>query len=183
MDNEALGARRRRGVYECQQMVVALLMVNAQAVLHGDRQAAAGGHGLDAAGHVVGLRHQAGAKTSRLDPFTGTAQVQVEFVVAPHLRHARRFRQQQGIVTPHLERQGMFNGVVVQQALLVAVVERLGHHHFRVQQGLTADLAHQHPKMPIRAVQHRRHAEGVPFQSGRSMTTAGDGWHGTGWGP
>ena len=60
----------------------------------------------------------------------------------------------------------MFNGVIVQQALPAAVVESLGHHHLRVEQRLAADLTHQHPEMPIRAIQHRRHAEGVPAPKG-----------------
>jgi hypothetical protein len=40
-------------------------------------------------------------------------------------------------------------------------MQGLSHHHLRVEKRSTADLSHQHAKVPIRAIEHGRHAEGV----------------------
>ena len=45
--------------------------------------------------------------------------------------------------------------------MAAGMVERLRHHHFRVQQATAAHLAHQHPEVPIGVVQHRRHTEAM----------------------
>ena len=70
----------------------------------------------------------------------------------------------------------MFNRVEIQQLVAsLAVVKRLGYHHFRIQQSPSGDLPHQHPEVPIGAVEHRCDAEAERTRDLR----CGDGVHGS----
>ena len=131
-------------------------------MLHRDGQRRGLGHGADATGHLLGLGHQAGPKAPLLDLLAGTADVEVDLVVAAVGGDARGFSQQNGIVAPHLQGNGVLDRVEVDQPVPpLAVVEGLGHHHFGVEQAATADLPHQHPEVPIGVVHHRSHTEAV----------------------
>ena len=83
MHGKALAAGRRHRVDEVQQRLVGVMVIDADPVLHRDRQAAGLGHGRHAAGHPLRISHQTGAEAPLLHLLAGAAHVEVDLVVAP----------------------------------------------------------------------------------------------------
>ena len=100
---KALGPCCRHRIHEGQQLGVGVALINADAVFHCYRQRAGGGHGGNAAGHLVGIGHQTGPKAAFLHLLAGAAHIQVDFVVAPFSRQGGGLSQQGGIVAAHLQ--------------------------------------------------------------------------------
>ena len=57
MDAEPLGSGRGHGVDKGQQLPIGIALIDADPVLHRDRQRRGLGHGADATGHLRGLGH------------------------------------------------------------------------------------------------------------------------------
>ena len=162
MNSEAAGPRQRHPIHEVRQQRIAVEIVNADPMLHGHGESPCVHHGFHAAGDQIRFRHQAGSEISGLHLLAGATHIEVDLVVAPVLRQSCRFGQQGWVVPPHLQGDRMLHRIEVQQLVAsLAVVQRLGHHHFAVEQGPAADLPHQHPEVAVGAIQHRGHTEAV----------------------
>src|SRR6185369_5339093 len=83
MNQEYLATRLAHGADEVAHEVIALALVDADAVF--DRDGDPGGidHRPDAFSHQVRLRHQARAERAALHALAGTAAVEVDFVITP----------------------------------------------------------------------------------------------------
>ena len=172
MHCEAAAACRRQGVHKVEQFGIGVAIINANPVLYRHWQGAGGRHRFDTAGHLVGIGHQTSPKATFAHLLARATQIEVHLVVVPVGRQAHGLGQQPGIIPPQLQGQGFFARIEADQPFqastrlgriwcLAGMVQRLGHHHFAVQQAVQADLTHQHAKMPIGVVQHWRHTEAI----------------------
>ena len=135
MHAESGGSGIGHPVHEGCEQVVAVEIIDAHAVLHRDGPIAGRHHRLHALRHPLGFRHQTGTEIAGLHPRAGAAHIQIDFVVAPVRGHAGGFCQQLGVIASHLENDRMFFWIETEQSFpAVAVVQRLGHHHFAVEQ-------------------------------------------------
>jgi len=141
--------------------VLRILVVDADAALHGDGN----GHRLrqrrHACRHQSGLAHKAGAEAARLHPVGRAAHIEIDLVIAEVFGDFRRFRQPDRIAAAQLQPQRMLGGVEAQQAATVAVQHRLSRHHLGIEQRVRRQCAVQHAAGTVRPVHHRRDAEAV----------------------
>ncbi len=158
MHDEHLAAALGHGADEIAHKAVGLDAVDADAVLHRDRQRAAQRvvHGLHAIAHQGRLGHQAGAERAALHPLAGAAAVQVHLVIAPLLRQPGTGRQIGRLAAAQLQRQRMLLGVEVEVAVLVAVQQRAGGHHLGVEPGVARDQPVEIAAVAVGPVEHRR---------------------------
>ena len=109
------------------------------------------------------------------------AAVEVDLVVAPVGSDARSLRQQRGIAAPQLQRQRLFAAVEAEQALAIAVDDRVGVHHFRVQAHTRCQHAMEHAAMAIGPVHHGGNGQaqgiGVTGGGGRHRGVDREDWH------
>ena len=156
MHDKHRAARRMHRADEVAHKAITLVLVDANAVLHGDRHLHRIHHGLDAIGDVLGLLHQAGPKSTALHPVTGAAAVQVDFVIPPLRAQLRTAGQGGRIVATELQRHRMLFGVKAQMPLGAAVDDGAGIHHLGVQQHMATQQPVQVAAMAVRPVHHRR---------------------------
>ena len=100
MDDEDRATRARDRLDEVRKARLAVLIVDADAAFHGDRQADGGAHRRNAVRNQRGLGHQARAETPRLHPVRRAADIQIDFVIAEFLADPRRRRQLRGSLPP-----------------------------------------------------------------------------------
>ena len=156
MDDEDPAAGLADGADKIAHKVVALGLVDADAVLDRHRHVHHVDHGLDAIGHQLGLGHQTGTKGAALYTLTGAATVEVDLVIAPLDRQACTVRQVRRIAAAQLQGHGMLLRVEPQMARHVPMDQCTGGHHLGVEQGLAADQTMEVAAMPISPVEHRR---------------------------
>jgi hypothetical protein len=136
-----------------------VLIVDADAAFDGDGQIDRGRHGGNAIADESGLRHQACAEAALLHAFGGTADVEVDLVVAEVLGDARALLKLPRIATAELQRNRMLVHVVGQEPHAVTVKHGAGGDHFGIDQRPTREQAVEEPAVPIRPVHHRGDAE------------------------
>ena len=146
--------RRGDGFDKPGKLPVGLHLIDADTVLHRDRDIAGIHHGLDAVRHQLWLGHQAGAEHPRLHPVRGAAAVQVDLVVAPFLGPPGTARQLCRVGTAELQRHRVLLGIEMQEALPVTVNQGAGGDHLRVQQRLFGEQAPEIPAVVVRPVHH-----------------------------
>ncbi len=156
MHDEHRATRIGHGADKIAHKGVALVLVNADAVLDRDGHLHHVHHGLHAVGHQLGFVHQAGAKGTALHPLAGATAVEVDLVIAPLLSQPRAMRQIGRLAAPQLQGHGVLFGVEAQMALHIAMHQRTRGHHFGVQQGVPAQQPVQVAAMAIGPVHHRR---------------------------
>jgi hypothetical protein len=139
--------------------VVTLALVDADAVLHGDRHAHHIEHGFNAIGHQLRLRHQAGPESAALHTLAGAATVEVDLVIAPLLAQLGGLRQVSRLATTQLQGQRMLFGIEAQMPRHIAVQERTGSDHLGVEQRVAREQTVKVPAMPVRPIHHGRNAE------------------------
>src|SRR5207342_601571 len=105
------------------------------------------------------LSHQARAKRARLHALTGTADIQIDLVVASLGAMLSRVRESLRIAATQLQGHRMLGWIESQQACTIAVQERGGRDHLRVQQRVRGELAQEESAMPIGPVHHRSDAQ------------------------
>ncbi len=92
---------------EVARELVGVVVVDAEPRLDGDGHGDGGAHGTDALRDARGLEHQRGAETAGLDAVAGTADVEIDLVVAGRSAEPRRGRELAGIAAAELQRDGV----------------------------------------------------------------------------
>ena len=163
MHDEHRATRSGHGAHKVAHKGVALVLVDANAVLDRDGHLHHVHHGFDAVGHQLGLVHEAGAKGTALHPLAGATAVEVDFVIAPLLTQACAMRQISWLAAAQLQGHGVLFGVEAQVARHIAMHQRTRGHHLGVQQGVSAQQPVQVAAMAVGPVHHRgdRHAPGA----------------------
>jgi len=168
-------------VDEAGKHVVVVVLVHAQAALHRHRDINRIDHGRNALGHQRRLAHQARAKTPGLHAIRRAAAVEVDLVIAPLGGDARGLRQQHRITATQLQGQRLLAAVEAEQALAVAVDDRVGVHHLRVQAYARCQHAVENAAMAIGPVHHRGNGQaqgiGVTGGGGRHRGIDRGDWH------
>ena len=108
---------------------------------------------------MSGEGHQAGPKVAALYPLARTADVEVNFGVAPVLCDLCALGQRAGIITSDLQRDRVLLGGKSQQIVPISVEDRSGGEHLSVQQCVSAQLPHEVAEVPVAIRHHGRDAE------------------------
>ena len=166
MHDERAAATLGDGADKIAHKIVALVLVNAYAVLDGDRHLHHIDHGLDTIGHQLRLAHQARTKGAALHPLAGAAAVQVDLVIAPLFTQARAVRQISRLTATQLQRHRVFLKVVAQVSRHVTMDQGACGHHLGVQQGTAGQQAVEIAAMSVRPIHHRGNGQPPGRQSG-----------------
>ena len=118
-------------------------------------------HRADAIGDQLRLAHQAGAEAARLHAVRGTADIEIDFVIAEFFADLRRLGQTSGLGPAQLQRHGMFACVEAQQPRAVAADHRLRRHHLGIETRFVAQHAMEHPAMAVAPLHHGGNAKTV----------------------
>src|ERR1700676_5348837 len=108
-------------------------VVDAGTMLDSDRYRHRIAHRLDAIRDQRGIGHQAGAEAARLHPLAGTADVEIDLVVAPPFAEARTMRKRLRIAAAQLQSQRMLAGIEIEMVGDIAVHPRPGRYHLGVE--------------------------------------------------
>ncbi|MOA14830.1 hypothetical protein D3C78_1349530 [compost metagenome] len=155
--------------------VVAVDIVDADAVLDGDVDVDRVAHRLHAIGHQLRLGHQAGTEGTLLHPLRRTADVEVDLVVAPLCGQPGALRQLLRLGATQLQRDRVLGVVVAQMARHIAVQQRPGGHHLGVQPGVLGNQARKIAVVAIGPVQHRGHGQAARRELGGGRRSGGAG--------
>ena len=155
MHNESAATSKMQGANKIPHKSVIVSAVNANAVLHADRERYCIEHGLDAIGNQGWLGHQAGAKCATLHPLAWATAIEVDFVIAPLLAEPGALRQFGRLAAAELQRQGVLLGVVTQVPRHIAMQQRTGGHHLGIQPRPAAQQAMEKSAMSVGPVHHR----------------------------
>ena len=141
-DENAAEAAAGDGFNEMKYLALVLL-VNGEAMLDGNGYRAHRClHRTHAFGDQRGVVHQAGADAVVLHAVAGAADVQIDFLIAVRQGDGAGACQRLRLAAAQLQSAGRV-AVVLQMALGIAVNQRAGGHHFRVQQGAAGKKAVQ----------------------------------------
>ena len=156
MHPERVGAGRKDIRRERVQRHLGILVVDADAAFYRHRDLHRALHGGDAVGDQRRRLHQAGAERARLHAVGRAADIEVDLVIAERLADPRRLGELGRIGAAELQRDRMLLGVEAEQPVALAMDDRVGHHHFGVEQRAARQLAMEEAAMPVRPVHHRR---------------------------
>ena len=136
-----------------------ILLVDADAAFHRDRNRDGGLHRRDAIADQRRLRHQAGAEAAVLHAVGRTAGIEIDLVKAEIGADARARGERARIGAAELQRQRMLGRVVAQEPRPIAVQHRAGGQHFGIKQRAARQQAMEEPAMPVGPFHHRGDAE------------------------
>src|SRR4029079_3690300 len=103
-----------------------ILVVDADAAFHRDRDRDRGLHGGNAIADQPGLPHQAGAEAALLHAVRWTADVEIDLVVAEIRADPRATGERRRIAAAKLQRHRMLRRIEADQPFAVAVQNRAG---------------------------------------------------------
>ncbi len=159
MHDERRDPGRFDGARERLERLLRILLVDADAALDSDRHLDPALHGGDAFAHEAGLSHQAGAEAALLHAVGGTADIQIDLVVAEFLGNARAFGKLARIGAAELERHRTLGRIERHQPRAVAVQHSSGGDHLRIDQRTPRQQAMEEAAMPVRPFHHGRDGE------------------------
>jgi phage tail tape-measure protein len=154
VDDEHLAAAVGNGVDEIAQLLVALHVIDTDAMLDGHGDVAGIAHRRDAVAHAPRFGHQAGTEGAVLYPVRGTAAVQVDLIEAGFRRPAGAAREIRGLRAAELQGDGMLSRIKRQEARTVAVDQGPGGDHFRVQPRATRQQPPEVAAVAVGPVHH-----------------------------
>ena len=142
------------------ERLLRVLVVDADAAFHRDRNRDRRLHRRDAIADQPRLRHQAGAEAALLHAVGRAADIEIDLVVAEIGADARaRGASAARIGAAELQRDRMLGRIEAEQPRAVAVQHRAGGHHLGVEQRAARQQAMEEPAMPVGPFHHRRDAE------------------------
>ncbi len=162
MDHEGLAAGLGHLAHKLLQLGITVTVIDTDPAFDRHRYAHRRAHGCDAVRHQFGLRHQAGAKTPRLHPIGGAADIDVDLPVTPLLADARAFGHLARIAAAELKRQRLLKRIETQQVLAITVHDCGAGYHLGVEQGVPGDQAQEIAAMAIGPLHHGRDAQAPP---------------------
>ena len=154
MDYESITTRCGNSFNKAIKSLGLVLVVDADAAFHRHRNFDGQTHRRNTVGHKLRFGHEAGAKSSLLNPVGGAANVEIDFAIAIILANLGSIRKQNGIAAAELEGHGLLKGIKAQQALAVAMANGLGRHHLGVEQRVPGQVAVKDTAMPVRPIHH-----------------------------
>ena len=133
MDDESRAARLADRGDEAGEILLVILIVDADAAFHRHRYAHGIAHGADAIAHQARLGHQAGTEAALLHPVRRAADIQVDFAVTEILADFRSLGQNRRVTAADLQCHRLLACIEAQQPLAVAVADRQRCHHLSIQ--------------------------------------------------
>ena len=156
MHNELAATGRTHGINEALEKLVAVFIVDADARLDRDRYVDVRKHDLHAVGNRIRIGHQAGTKLAALHPVAGTADIDVDLIVAEFGATPGRLDHQVRITAAQLQCKRVFGRIVNQHCFVIAMMNRCRGNHLRVQHCARAQQPHEVTAVTVRPVHHRR---------------------------
>lgn len=149
VDDECIDAGALELFCHRPQSLARLLVIDADAAFDRDRNIDRRLHRHDRRRDQIGLTHQTGAECAILHAIGRTAAVEIDFVIAVVGADARALRQRLRLAAAKLQRDGMFGGIIAQQAIARTEEDRARRHHFCIEQRLTRQQPVQIATMAI----------------------------------
>ncbi|GJE72553.1 hypothetical protein CHKEEEPN_4110 [Methylorubrum podarium] len=165
MHDEPVGARRDHGAGHRVEGLLDVLVIDAQAALHGDGHRHRRLHRRHTGTDEVRFAHQAGAEAPLLHPVGRAADIEVDLGIAEIGGDPRRRREVAGIGAAELHGDRMLAGIEAEQPLPVPVQHGAGRHHLGVEPGAARERPVERAALPVGPVHHRRDAEAPPAES------------------
>ena len=159
MNDKRSRARRLHRFREGEQSLARLLLVDAGAALHRDRNVNRPDHRGDAFGDKLRLAHEACAEAAALHPVGRTAAIEIDLVIAEVRTDARGFRKPSRIGAAKLQRHGMLARIKADEALTRAEHHRIRGDHLGIEKGAAREDAMERPATSVGPVHHRSHAK------------------------
>ena len=159
MNNQHIRASRNDGPAQHIKCDFRVLIVNADAAFHCDRNLDGLLHRRDTLRNQLRLGHQAGAEVSTLHAIGRTADIHVDFVVAEVFADFRALREIARVRSAKLKCDGMLARIETEQPLAITVDDRAGGHHLGIEQCAARQQAMEDAAMPVSPVHHRRNGE------------------------
>ena len=161
MNDKDAHASVRAQVDETEQALLGVLIIDADAALHGCGKVDGVGDRRHAVGDQTWLAHQTGAEASALDPVGRTTDIEIDLGVAEVCGDPRRSRQVARVGAAQLQRQRLLAGIERQQPGPITMQDRAGGQHLSVKPRVRRKLAMERPTMPVCPVHHRRNTESM----------------------
>ena len=111
-------------------LVRSTLHHDAGSAFDGDRNGAGCLHGPYTVCYQFRLLHQTGSKGTFLYSIRGTANVDIDLVIAPSFSHRSALGQCNRIITTQLHSDRMLAGIKIEQVMLLAIEQGPGRNHF-----------------------------------------------------
>ncbi len=159
MNDEGLTAGVRNLVDEPVEARLCVLIVDADAAFHRDRQARRLCHLGHALRDPSRVRHETCAEPAGLHAVRRAADIQVDLVVALLGADSCSLRELQWIAAAELQRDRMLLGIEPEDAFAIAVNHGLGRHHLGVEQRALRDEPHEVAAVAVGPLHHRGDAE------------------------
>ena len=118
-EHAAAGSRNHSD--EPSQVLITIMVVNADSALDGHRHRYCCLHRQITCSNPLRFRHEAGTETARLHPLGGAANIDVDFAVTGLFTETRAARHLLGIAAAELQGQWLLFRVVSQQVAAIAV--------------------------------------------------------------
>ncbi len=161
MHDEHVAAGRAHGLDEALEIGVFILLVDAEAALHRDRNRDRRAHRGDAVGDERGLAHQACAEASRLHAIGRATDVEIDLVVAERFADARGGGELARLRTAELQRDRMLDRIEPEQPRAIAVQHGRRRDHLGVEPRVRRQQTVEEPAVAVRPVHHRGDAQPV----------------------
>src|ERR1700737_3646775 len=159
MDDQRIDARFLHDAREFVEVLLPVLIVDADAAFDGDRNLHARLHGRDPTGDEARFPHETSAKTALLHAVRGTADVEINLIVAEIGCDLRALRKLFGLAAAELKRNWMLRRTEGKKPCAVAVDDRRRRDHFRIDARTAREQAMEKPAMPIGPFHHRSDGE------------------------
>src|SRR5262249_26124739 len=132
-----------------------ILLIDTDTAFDGHGNAYSGFHCSYAISNQSGFGHQAGSEPAFLNAIGGTANVEVDFVVAELGADAGRLCARMRVATAKLKADGVFEWVEAKKARAVATQHRARGEHLGVDQCMSCEQTVEIPAVAIRPLHHR----------------------------
>ena len=136
-----------------------ILLVDADAAFHRDRDRDGRLHRGDAFADQGGLGHQAGAEPAILHAVGRAADIQIDLVIAESCAIRADCARSCGSEPPSCNATGCSAGSKRKKPRAVAMQHRAGGDHLGIEQRVPRQQTVEKPAMPVRPIHHRRHGK------------------------
>jgi hypothetical protein len=155
MNDQRVGSRALDRLGKILKRRLRILLVDADAAFHGDRNRHGRLHRCDAVTNQIRLRHQAGTEAAILHAVGRTTGIEIDLVKAQIGADARALGKCAWVRAAELERHRMLGRIVTKKPRPIAIQHRAGGEHFGIEKGTARQQAMEKPAMPVGPFHHR----------------------------
>src|SRR5690554_5175466 len=155
MHDKSIAAGIRDPSDKTLQVGILILVIDTDTAFYRDRNTYRITHGLHSSGDLFRIPHQTGPDQVILHTVAGTANVEIDLVIAPSLGNGSALCQLTRIAAPQLQGNRMLDLIVAKETLTWAAMQNgPGGNHFGIQQNVTSQRPSENAEITCRPVHH-----------------------------